>query len=51
MFNFTRALDRNADRWPDREVVVFGGRGLTNIDLSLRVNALAAALAKFGVKR
>lgn len=51
MFNFTRALDRNADRWPDRESVVFAGRRLTNAALADRVNALAAGLAGLGIGR
>src|SRR5262245_36782078 len=51
MFNFTRALDRNADRWPDREAVVHGDRRLTNRELDRRVNALAAVLARLGIER
>lgn len=49
MFNFTLALDRNADRWSDREAVVFEDRRLTNAALADRVNSLAAGLAELGV--
>src|ERR1017187_7098043 len=51
MFNFTRALDRNADGWPDREAVVFEDRRLTNAALADRVNSLAAGFAELGVGR
>ena len=51
MFNFTRALDRNADRAPDREAVAFYEQRMTNRELSVRVNALAAGLLELGVGR
>jgi acyl-CoA synthetase (AMP-forming)/AMP-acid ligase II len=42
-------IDRNADRAPDREAVVFGATRRTNRDLQHRVNALAAFLREVGV--
>jgi fatty-acyl-CoA synthase len=51
VFNFTRALDRNADRFPDREAVVFYDVRITNRDLNERVNALAAGLRDVGIGR
>jgi acyl-CoA synthetase (AMP-forming)/AMP-acid ligase II len=51
VYNFARALDRNADRWPDKEAIVFEGRRITNRQLDARVNALAAVLLGLGVER
>jgi len=51
MFNFTLALDRNADRWPERDAVVFGDRRLTNRALDERVNSLACGLSELGIGR
>lgn len=51
MFNFSLILDRNLDRWPDREVITFGDRRITNRELHGRVNALAAGLASLGIER
>jgi fatty-acyl-CoA synthase len=51
MFNFTRCLDRHADRTPEREAVVFYDQRLTFAELDSRVNALAAGLADHGVGR
>jgi acyl-CoA synthetase (AMP-forming)/AMP-acid ligase II len=51
MFNLARALDRNADRSPETEAVIFGGTRLTHQGLYERVNALAAALREAGVRK
>ena len=51
MFNSAASVDRNADRWPDREAVTQGERRLTNADLLGRVQALAAGLRDVGVGR
>ena len=51
MFNYSLIVDRNLDRWPDREVIAFGERRITNRELHLRVNALAAGLAGLGIQR
>lgn len=51
MFNLARSLDRNADRRPDAEAIVFGGRRLTHAQLLARVNAVAAAFLELGIER
>lgn len=51
MFNSAATLDRNADRWPDREAVTQGARRLTNAGLLGRVQALAASLRDLDVGR
>ncbi len=49
MFNLARSLDRNADRTPDEDAVVFRDTRLTHRQLLDRVNALAAAFLEAGV--
>src|ERR1700733_14217903 len=49
MFNLTRSLDRNADRTPHEDAVIFRGTRLSHLQLLDRVNALAAAFAEAGV--
>ena len=49
MFNLAQTLDRNADRSPDAEAVIFRDTRLTHQGLYERVNALAAALREAGV--
>ncbi|HEX9039979.1 MAG TPA: long-chain fatty acid--CoA ligase [Trebonia sp.] len=49
MFNLTRSLDRNADRTPHEDAVIFRGTRLTHRQLLDRVNALAAAFRAAGV--
>ena len=49
MFNLARILDRNADRSPDAEAVLYRDTRLTHQGLYERVNALAAALRETGV--
>src|ERR1700749_1084948 len=49
MFNLTRSLDRNADRTPHEDAVIFRDSRLTHLELSDRVNALAAALMEAGI--
>ncbi|MFE5027436.1 long-chain fatty acid--CoA ligase [Streptomyces sp. NPDC056656] len=51
MFNPTRMLDRNADRAPDAEAVLFRSTRITHRELHTRVNAAAAALRQAGVGR
>ncbi|MBO0689581.1 MAG: AMP-binding protein, partial [Candidatus Dormibacteraeota bacterium] len=51
MFNSAATVDRNADRWPDREAVTQGARRLTNAGLLGRVQALAASLRDLDVGR
>ena len=51
MFNLARILDRNADRSPEGDAVIFRDTRLTHQDLYERVNALAAALRETGVGR
>ena len=43
MFNLARTLDRNADRTPDEDAVIFCDTRLSHRQLLDRVNALAAA--------
>jgi acyl-CoA synthetase (AMP-forming)/AMP-acid ligase II len=49
MFNLARTLDRNADRTPHDDAVIFGATRLTHLRLLERVNALAAALRAAGL--
>src|SRR5215472_4384631 len=49
MFNLARSLDRNADRTPHEDAVIFRGTRLTHLQLHDRVNALAAAFQAAGV--
>jgi len=49
MFNLARSLDRNADRTPNQDAVIFRGTRLTHGQLLDRVNALAAAFSAAGV--
>jgi acyl-CoA synthetase (AMP-forming)/AMP-acid ligase II len=49
MFNLARSLDRNADRTPHEDAVIFRDRRLTHLQLLDRVNALAAAFLAAGV--
>jgi acyl-CoA synthetase (AMP-forming)/AMP-acid ligase II len=49
MFNLARSLDRNADRAPHEDAVIFRAARLTHRQLLDRVNALAAALIEAGV--
>src|SRR5580693_9566580 len=51
MFNLARSLDRNADRTPDEDAVIFRDIRLTHRQLLDRVNALAAAFRAAGVGR
>jgi fatty-acyl-CoA synthase len=51
MFDLSSAVEHHADRRPDKEVLVFGERRLTNRELRWRVNALAAGLREQGVRR
>src|ERR1700729_3315326 len=51
MFNLARSLDRNADRTPDEDAVIFRDTRLTHRQLLGRVNALAAAFRAAGVGR
>jgi fatty-acyl-CoA synthase len=49
MFNLARSLDRNADRTPHEDAIIFRGTRLTHLQLLNRVNALAAAFLEAGV--
>src|SRR5579863_3879578 len=49
MYNLTRSLDRNADRTPHEDAVIFRDTRLTHLQLLDRVNALAAAFQAAGV--
>ena len=49
MYNLTRSLDRNADRTPHEDAVIFRDTRLTHLQLLDRVNALAAAFLEAGV--
>jgi len=49
MFNLARSLDRNADRTPHEDAVIFRDTRLTHLQLHDRVNALAAAFRSAGV--
>jgi fatty-acyl-CoA synthase len=49
MFNLTRSLDRNADRTPHQDAVIFRDTRLTHRQLLDRVNALAAAFQAAGI--
>jgi len=51
VFNLALTLDRNADRSPDTEAVLFRDTRLTHRQLHDRVNAFAAALRELGVRR
>ncbi|HKP16952.1 MAG TPA: long-chain fatty acid--CoA ligase [Gaiellaceae bacterium] len=48
--NFSSILDRNVDRWPDKELIAFGGRSLTNALFAGRVHATAVAMREAGVR-
>ena len=49
MFNLARSLDRNADRTPHEDAVIFRDTRLTHLQFHDRVNALAAAFLAAGV--
>jgi acyl-CoA synthetase (AMP-forming)/AMP-acid ligase II len=49
MFNLARSLDRNADRTPHEDAVIFRDTRLTHLQLHDRVTALAAAFQAAGV--
>jgi acyl-CoA synthetase (AMP-forming)/AMP-acid ligase II len=49
MTDLSALVDRYADRWPEKEVIVYGEQRLTNRVLAQRVNALAAAFRAAGV--
>ena len=49
MFNLARSLDRNADRTPHEDAVIFRDTRLTHLQLLDRVNALAAGFLEAGV--
>lgn len=49
MFNLTRSLDRNADRTPHEDAVIFRKTRLSHLQLLSRVDALAAAFRAAGV--
>src|SRR5260370_26532994 len=49
MFSLARSLDRNADRTPHEDAVIFRDTRLTHLQLLDRVNALAAAFLQAGV--
>jgi fatty-acyl-CoA synthase len=51
MYNLSLLVGRRADRQPDREMIVFGERRMTNLEVERRVNALAAGLRDHGVGR
>jgi fatty-acyl-CoA synthase len=51
MFNLARSLDRNADRAPHEDAVIFGDSRLTHRELLDRVSALAAAFTEAGIGR
>ena len=51
MYNLALTLDRNADRSPDADALIFRDRRITHQRLYDRVNALAAALREAGVGR
>jgi acyl-CoA synthetase (AMP-forming)/AMP-acid ligase II len=51
MFNLSRSLDRNADRTPHEDAVVFRDTRLTHLQLLGRVNALSAAFLAAGVRK
>lgn len=49
--NWSYVLENNAEKFPNKEAVVFGDRRLTNQELYARVNALAKGLRDLGVQR
>jgi fatty-acyl-CoA synthase len=49
VFNIARSLDRNADRTPNADAVIFLGSRITHAQLRRRVIALAAAFRETGV--
>jgi fatty-acyl-CoA synthase len=49
MFNLAWSLDRNADRTPHEDAVIYRDTRLTHLQLHDRVNALAAAFQAAGV--
>lgn len=49
MYNFASVVDHNAARDPDKVVLSQGSRRLTNRELDVRVNALAAGFRALGV--
>jgi fatty-acyl-CoA synthase len=51
MYNLSLLVERRADREPDREMIVFGERRITNLEVERRVNAVAVGLREQGVGR
>lgn len=51
MYNFSGFLDDNYARSPDKVVISFGDREITNRELYGRVNELAAGMLELGLKR
>lgn len=51
MYNFAAILDRNLARNPDKVVIRYESRTLTNRDLHARASALAAGLRQLGIGR
>lgn len=49
--NWSYVLERNAELFPDKEAIVFEKRRITYKELNERVNALANALLKLGIKK
>ncbi len=48
--NYSGIIDRNVEKWPEREFVVFGDRRLSNRDFAARVNAAAVAMLDADVR-
>ena len=49
--NWSYVLERNVEKFPDKEAVIFGERRLTYKQLGERVDGLAQGLKQFGLRR
>ncbi|MBP1723361.1 MAG: long-chain fatty acid--CoA ligase [Deltaproteobacteria bacterium] len=49
--NWSFVLENNAERFPDKEAIIFGDRRLTYRQINKRVDALAKGLQQLGLKK
>jgi len=51
MINWSYILERNAEKFPDKEAVIFQDRRLTYKEINERVNSLAKGLLDLGIRK
>lgn len=51
MINWSYILEKNAEKYPDKEAIVFQDRRLTYKELNERVNSLAKGLLDLGIRK